>query len=85
MHIHNLILSLFLSFCGNWHRTNYIAANCENSYILIHVAKLLLVLDNMRVKLNEDKKRETIVVSAINRPPAILPPGAGNDCESSQC
>lgn len=36
----------------------------------------------MRVKLNEDKKRETIVVSAINRPPAILPPGVGNDCES---
>lgn len=45
----------------------------------------MLVLDNMRVKLNEDKKRETIVVSAINKSPAILLPRVGNDCESYQC
>lgn len=40
-------------------------------YILIHEAKLLCVLSNMRVKLNKDRKRKKIAIDAINKPPRI--------------
>lgn len=49
---------------------NHLVTNQNLSYILIHVAKLWSVLDNMPVKLNDDRNK-TIVVYAINKPPTI--------------
>lgn len=64
---------LSLGWCDNqnWSKPFNLVTNWNLSYILIHVAKLWGVLDNMPVKLNDDRKRKTIIVYTINKPPTI--------------
>lgn len=51
---------------------NHLAANYENFAPFWYTELVFPVLDNMRVKLNEDKKKNTIVVYSINNPHTIL-------------